>query len=259
MCVLLTLSFHDPRRCGIDADNDSDDEGPGLFESDGEDEPQKKASKPLSKRERMEALRAKKRQDTASNAPPKPSSKKRGAEKSGDIKEAGYESEESYDSAEYVRTKEDFDFIDTEGDDQDAINELYAEQTFDDAEADEDGYSSKKKKIKGAGSSRERSERQDLGGDADDDNPIMMAVNKMKRKKKVQKKLSDLQDEAKEFLTKMQQAAEEDEEAFQQRRPAIKKLSMLTEVCVSDGFSLCPVESWATLRCVNACCSQLRS
>jgi transcription factor SPN1 len=202
-----------------------------LFESDAEDEPQKKVSKPLSKRERMEALRAKKRQDTASSAPPESSSKKRGAEKSGDKKEAGYESEDSYNSAEYVRTKEDFDFIDTEGDDQDAINELYAEQTFDDAEAEEDGYSSKKKKIKGAGSSRERSERQDLEAEADDDNPIMMAVNKMKRKKKVQKKLSDLQDEAKEFLTKMQQAAEEDEEAFQQRRPALKKLSMLTEVC----------------------------
>ena len=210
----------------IDADKDSDDEGPGLFDSDDEDEP-KKASKPLSKRERMEALRAKKRQE-AGGGTPQASEKKKARTESGE-KEDGYQSADSLDSTEIVRTKEDFDFIDTEGDDQDAINELYAEQTFDDAEAEEE--ISSKKKISGVGSSRGRSERQELEAEADDDNPIMQAVNKMKKVKRTAKKYGELEEEAKVFLAEMQRATDEDDQAIAQKRPAMKKLSMLNKVC----------------------------
>ena len=51
-----------------DADNasDSDDDGPGLFDSDDDDDDDDEPKrKPMTKRQRMEALRAKKRQETA--------------------------------------------------------------------------------------------------------------------------------------------------------------------------------------------------
>jgi transcription factor SPN1 len=89
----------------------------------------------------------------------------------------------------------------------------------------------KKKKIKGAGSDRGRSERQDLAGEADDDNPIMQAVKKMARKSRVQKKFSELEEEAKPFVSRMIKAAELDEQAVAQKRPALNKLGMLNEVC----------------------------
>jgi transcription factor SPN1 len=213
----------------LDADNDSDDDdGPGLFDSDDEDEPpaaKKKAAavakKPMSKRERMEALQAKKRKTTAVDSVPGEKGEKKD----------GYDSADTYDSAEYVRTKEDMDFIDTEGDDADAVAELYAEQNFDDERGEADEEPKKKKKIKGAGSDRGRSERQELEAEADDDNPLMQAVNRMKRKKRTQKKFSELEDEVKPFLARMESAADEDEEAVAQKRPATKKLVMLTEVC----------------------------
>ncbi len=169
----------------------------------------------------MEAMAKKKRLEqkkTVSNVP------------KGD-RNSGYESEDSYDSAEYVRTQEDNDFIDTEGDDADAVAELYAEQNFDDERGEAMEEPKKKKKIKGAGSDRGRSERSELEAEADDDNPIMQAVKRMARKKRVQKKFSELEDEAKPFVARMEQAAEEDEEAVAQKRPALKKLGMLNEVC----------------------------
>lgn len=190
-----------------------------MFDSDDEDEPPV-ASRPLSKRQRMEALQAKKRQEQQAMRS-LPDGKK----------EAGYDSGDSYDSEEYVRTKEDNDFIDTEGDDADAIAELYAEQRFDDERGEAMEEPARKKKVKGAGSSRGRSERAELEAEADDDNPIMQAVNKMKRRKREKKKIDQLLEEAAVFLEKMQKAAEEDEEAISQKRPALKKLSMLNSVC----------------------------
>lgn len=173
-----------------DADNDSDgDDGQGLFDSDSEDNTGSKKSgkkvaasnpappqkKPLSKREKMEALRAKKRQ-VVSSVPGSGNGNK------------GDDDEDSYNSAEYIRTKEDLDFIDTEGDDADAVAELYAEQNFEDEREamEEPSNSKKKKKIKGAGSStyRGRSERAILEAEADEDDPILQAVNKLKKKKK---------------------------------------------------------------------------
>lgn len=221
-----------------DADNDSDDDdGPRLFDSDSEDDnnnkkprakaakssPAPKKKKPMSKRERMEALRAKKRQ-IVSKVPGSQNGNKEGDN-----------DEDSYNSAEYVRTKEDNDFIDTEGDDADAVAELYSEQHFEDErEAMEDNGDTKKKKgIKGAGSSsyRGRSERAILEAEADEDDPILQAINKLKKKKKVQKKYSELEEESKPFLEKMDQAAEDDEEAVTQKRPALKKLMMIDQVC----------------------------
>ncbi|VEU42350.1 unnamed protein product [Pseudo-nitzschia multistriata] len=170
----------------------------------------------------MEALRAKKRQ-VVSSVPGSQNENK------------GDDDEDSYNSAEYVRTKEDLDFIDTEGDDADAVAELYAEQNFEDErEAMEDpNDGKKKKKTKGTGSStyRGRSERAILEAEADEDDPILQAVNKLKKKKKVQKKYSELEEEAKPFLANMEKAAADDEESISQKRPALKKLMMIDEVC----------------------------
>ncbi|OEU22286.1 IWS1_C-domain-containing protein [Fragilariopsis cylindrus CCMP1102] len=220
-----------------DADNDSDDDdGPGLFDSDSEEDVEGKKSgakvadyrheakkKPMSKRERMDALRAKKRQVV--NSVP-------GSSQSGDAKQ-GDDDEDSYNSAEYIRTKEDLDFIDTEGDDADAVAELYAEQNFEDEREAMEDSGEGKKKMKAAGSSayRGRSERAILEAEADEDDPVLQAVNKLKSKKKVQKKYSELEEEAKPFLAKMEQAADDDEQAISQKRPALKKLVMIDEVC----------------------------
>ena len=86
----------------------------------------------------MEALRAKRRQDHG-----EPAAKK--APKEGD-EEKGYDSGDSYNSTEFVRTQADNDFIDMDDDDPDAINELYAEQKFDDERGDSDEEDQKKKK-----------------------------------------------------------------------------------------------------------------
>ena len=219
----------------VDADNDSDDDG--LFGDSDEDDGPTSKKPALTKRERMEALtQKKKRQETSnSNTSGGGSSRRQAGTAKGprgeDKGTAGYESEDSYDSAEYVRTKEDDDFIDTEGDDADAVAELYADQHFDDRGEAMEEPSTKKKKIKGAGSDRGRSERQDLKGEADDDNPIMQAVKKMARKKRVQKKISELEEDAKPFIARMEKAADQDDEAIAQKRPALKKISMINEVC----------------------------
>lgn len=91
----------------------------------------------------------------------------------------------------------------------------------------------RKKKIKGAGSStyRGRSERAVLEAEADEDDPVLQAVNKLKKKKKIQKKYTELEEDAKPFLSRMEEAAEEDEEAVRHRRPALQKLKMIEEVC----------------------------
>jgi transcription factor SPN1 len=179
----------------------------------------------------MEALQAKKRQEMkAVSEVPKQQQQSKNRDTS---KQGGEDDEDSYNSAEYVRTQEDFDFIDTAGDDEDAVNELYAEQHFDDSDEAMEDTSGSKKKIKGAGSSsyRGRSERAMLEAEADEDDPILQAVNKLKKKKKVQKKYTELEEEAKPFLQRMERAAEDDEEAVAQKRPALKKLLMIDEVC----------------------------
>jgi len=63
----------------------------------------------------------------------------------------------------------------------------------------------------------------------------MMAVSKMKKNKKTAKKLSDLEEEAKEFVFQMVVAANEDEEDLKAKRPAMRKLSMLPSVVEISG------------------------
>lgn len=211
----------------IDADNDSDDDddGRGLFDDSDDEDDEPAPKKSLSKKERMEALRAKRRQDHG-----EPPLKKDGAPKE---EEKGYDSGDSYNSAEFVRTKEDNDFIDVDDDDPDAINELYSEQKFDD-ERPMDWEEDQKKNKKEKKSSASRARGPDAVSDDDEEegevNPIMAAVHKMKKKKRAQKKLSELEEEAKEFLSKMERAAEEDDLAIRERRPATRKLAMLPEV-----------------------------
>jgi transcription factor SPN1 len=184
----------------------------------------------------MEALQAKKRSEmkTVSEVPKESRNRNRdGNKQNAAAAGGGDDDEDSYDSAEYVRTQEDFDFIDTAGDDEDAVNELYAEQHFDDGDEAMEDIGSNKKNGKGAGSSsyRGRSELAMLQAEADDDDPILQAVNKLKKKKRVQKKYTELEEEAKPFIARMEQAAEDDEEAVAQKRPALKKLLMIDEVC----------------------------
>mmetsp|Transcript_2172 Transcript_2172/g.3995 ORF Transcript_2172/g.3995 Transcript_2172/m.3995 type:complete len:564 (-) Transcript_2172:138-1829(-) len=234
-----------------DEDDSDDDEARGLFDSDDDDDDNddnkeekednvqnKEETRALSKRERMEALKNKARKAAGLQDKPKSkqSSKSRKArtdEKEDEEKEKGYDSGDSYDSGvEYQRTKEDDDFIDVEGDDEDAIKEYYKEQHFDDERPDghdEGEISSGARK----GSS---SKKRGRGGDGlseadkkDQDNPIMAAVNRMKKKKKVVRTFEDLKIAAEDFVSKMEYAADEDDLAIKEKRPGLKKLQMLPE------------------------------
>jgi len=232
---------------------ESDDEEGGLFDDSDDDDAdsakeanKKPAAAPkktaLSKKERMEAL-AQRRAAATSSSELRDASKKKtttsssnqaSAAAAADIKKNdGYDSDDSIDSAQIQRTAEDDAFIDTTGEDADAVQELYAEQRFDDEEASEDGYSSKKKK-----KNKKRRYEGGSGGDDDvgnaelePDNPIMAAVHRMKKKKKEKRSFSEMEDEAKLFLGKMEQAADEDDAKIAQREPALHKLSLLNEVC----------------------------
>lgn len=209
-------------------DADADDDDGGLFDSDDEDA--KPAAK-KSKREKMEALRKKR---AASSGEEKavssvPAEKKKKPQKEG---ADGYDSEDSYNSANFELNEDDRNFIDTEGDDADAINELYSEQHFDDrrGEAEEDDMVDRRKKGRKGGGSRSTSRSEKIDPDADPDNPIMAAVSRMKKKKREQKSLTEKEEECKTFMDAMERAAEEDEAAIKERRPATKKLAMLNTV-----------------------------
>jgi transcription factor SPN1 len=252
-----------------DDDSSDDDDGGGLFDSDSDDDddddnpkaskkpkakkaaaaPQPKAPQ-LSKKERLEALA--KRNQRKNDTPSKSStsegrSKKDGAASDGKGKgsaaakggerAAGYESGDSYDSANMERTADDDDFLDTAGEDPDAVNELYAEQHFDDERPDRTGpHKGKKRKVNydgdnsygqpgGGGGGGEGG-----GGPTEPDNPIMAAVHRMKKKKRDKKTLTEMEEEVRMFLGKMEVAAERDEEAFREKRPGLQKLSNLNEM-----------------------------
>lgn len=203
---------------------DADDDG-DLFDSDEDSKPTSKKIKPLSKKERMDALRKKKMaasrgEEKMSSAVPERKPRE------------GDDDEDSLDSREIHLTDADRDFIDTEGDEE-GVSELYAEQDFGDrGEAEEDDMVDRKKSRKGGGGSRNGGSRKSekLNPEADLDNPIMAAVYRMKKKKKEQKNLTEKEDECKQFIEKMERAAEEDELAIKERRPATIKLRMLGEV-----------------------------
>lgn len=185
----------------------------------------------------MEALQKKKRQDADASLKKKKANNRLDAAPGGsgdEKKEKGYDSGDSYESTNFERTDADNDFIDMDDDDEDAIKELYSEQRFDDERPDDEDDEEDGKRKKKKSSSAPRRRGPDALSDDDDDgtdaNPIMAVVKKMKRKKRVAKKQTELEDEAKEFITKMENAAEDDEQSFKAKRPATKKLMLLGEV-----------------------------
>lgn len=216
-----------------DADNDEDDD---LEDSD--DEETKEPTKTLSKRERMDKLKARRRAALDTEEKPKRSSKSDNNNSSAAPTDKGYESAASIDSAQYERTKEDDDFIDADGEDPDALKELYAEQHFNDnlEDMEDNGEESKKKGRKGGKKRKGYSGGgpDSISGMVEDgkipDNPILEAVQRMKKKKKKSRNFDELKDAAVELITNMERAAEEDEVAIQERRPALKKLKMLQTV-----------------------------
>ena len=235
------------------ASADDDDDDDDLFDSDDDDDdeeedqatrskkkkaaPAKKPAKAaLSKRERLEALAKKKRsgdEPQTSKTDGNKSSKKKQKDSDGSKKkEDGYDSGDSYDSATFTRTKDDDDFIDTTGEDADAVAELYADQHFDDERPMEE--KKKKRKIsdrdQGGEGGGPRGEREELNEDGVPVNPIMAAVHKMKRKKREKKSLEEVEDEIRTFLGKMELCVEEDEQAVSERRPAMAKLQFLGKV-----------------------------
>jgi transcription factor SPN1 len=183
----------------------------------------------------MEALQAKKRQEShhSTGAAQPTKSKDSSAKKKEKVDGAESDGEDSFDSAEYVRTKEDNDFIDADDDDPDALQELYAEQHFGDDHPEMEDNGKKKKKGSSRKSRGDDGEREGGGrgsAEADLDNPIMAAVHRMKKKKRDQKKFDEIEEEVKEFIRRMERVAEDDLEAIKERRPALAKLSMLPQV-----------------------------
>ena len=225
------------------ADSSSDDEG--LFDSDDDDDdkpPKKKkatqtkkstpdTTTPLSKREKMQALLARRKKTDDATAGGGRSSEPRTATTTTtkDSAAPNYDSEGSYDSAEFQRTAEDDAFIDTTGEDADAVQELYAAQHFGEDYDDDDDDGKKKKNKKRRYRSNEAME--DKTGDGEPDNPVMAAVHRMKKKKRAKPSGEEMEQEIQLFLQQMDQAATVDEQSIQQRQPATRKLQMLNQVC----------------------------
>jgi transcription factor SPN1 len=216
-----------------DADDESDDDA--LDVNDAKEAP---TGAPMTKKEKMEAL-AKARRRSDGNE----SGTRRTRESSGGDEKSGYASDgaDSVGSAEFQRTKEDDDFIDASGEDPEALRELYREQHFDDEEAEEDmeddtkggmhGARKGKRKVNWDPDAEIRRAAQKGGKDGEaPDNPIMAAVHKMKKKKKEVKKVSQLEEEAKDFVLTMLEAADDDDKAIAERRPALRKLQQLNTV-----------------------------
>lgn len=197
------------------------DEGDDLFDSDSDDDEDAKPApkkKELSKREKMEALARKKRQDDSprkKKAPPMET-------EAGAKKEDGYDSEDSVDSAQIERTQDDINFIDTTGEDEDAVKELYAAQHFDAEEDDMEDHGPKKKR-------KYRNDEAEEEG-KEPDNPLVAAMMRLKKKQRKKKSVAEMEDEVKSFIGRMEAAAEADEQAFAERKPGLNRLQMLSEV-----------------------------
>jgi len=195
----------------------------------------------LSKRGRLESLKAKRllsqNVNSSSNEKPLINSKEDNQKEYKEelLNNKNYQSEDSYQSVLIQRTKEDVEFIDCDDEDPEALRELYKEQNFSD-EWPTGKYSDTGRLVK-TGKETGKKKRSVRGPDtlSDSDwrienNPIVIAMRKMRKKKKVVKKLHELEQIAEEFLTKMDLAANEDELLLKQRKPATRKLGMLPEV-----------------------------
>ena len=203
--------------------------------------------KKIGRKERMEELAKKKR--AAANAasgggggePRRKRSKTGKKDNTTDQEDKGYDSGDSYNSTTFARTKEDDDFIDADDEDPDALKELYAEQHFDDERPE--GYDSEEEKKRAAAAKAKGKKRTSTGGGGvdkislsdDEDGPsasaaLKDAVRRMQKKKREVKKLPQLEQEASEFLRLMDGAADADDESIAAKRPALKKLGMLSQV-----------------------------
>ncbi|KAL7455395.1 hypothetical protein ACHAWC_006958 [Mediolabrus comicus] len=199
-------------------------------------------------KEKMEELAKKKRQAASGGTekdgdePRRKRSKpsvKGGEDGNDDKKKEGYESGDSYDSKTFARTKEDDDFIDADDEDPEALKELYAEQHFDDERPDGSDSEDEKKKKKvttkkktssSGGGVDKISLSDDEGEGPSASSALKDAVRRMQKKKKEVKKLPQLEQEASTFLQRMDVAADMDEESIAAKKPALKKLGMLSEV-----------------------------
>ena len=209
----------------------------------GKAKPPKKDTR--SKAERMAAL-AKKRKGGDQGGEPSRSSKRAkkaagadgsGSKGGGGGDDDGYESAGSVDSAAFQRTQEDDDFIDK--DDQDGLQELYADQKLsdvEDMESDDEGAakanrgSGRGRKSGGAGVDKITLSDDEGGEGANASAALKAVVKRMQRKKKERKNVTELEDEAARLVNRMREAADEDEACVKERRPATNKLKMLGEV-----------------------------
>lgn len=232
-----------------DSDDDDEDDRRKTLKKSGATSSSKKVSQvPTSKRERLEALAKnrhrsdksnvskdnKKKEVSGNNRKNTPSSNNNNKTKD----DKGYDSGDSYDSGDFQRTAEDDDFIDTTGEDADAVQELYAEQHFHDDRPDDDS-DDRRRKMKNKNKRKIRYDDDDnpdridstTDPNVEPDNPIMAAVHRMKKKKIVKKNIQVMEEEVRTFLSRMDMAAEEDEQSILEKKPATKKLAMLNEVC----------------------------
>lgn len=225
-----------------DADNDPDSDNEGLFDSDDEEEKAKKrdSSKTLSRKEKMEALKKKARAaaglgdaEEVAKAKAKEDRKARAKSSGRDKDDKGYDSQNSYDSGTgYRRTKEDDDFIDVEGEDEEVVREYYREQIFDDERPDDEEEEPLQGGIKGKKAAKKRGRGPDAltaEDENDANNPMMAAVKRMKKKKKTVKSFEEKKDAAEDFVSKMLFAADADDISIKERRPGLKKLQLLPQ------------------------------
>lgn len=183
----------------------------------------------LSKKDRMELLQRKRQKRAAAltegiEIPKKGDAKKSAAD--GDAAAAtnkGYDSGDSYNSGGeggLQRTKEDEDFLDIEGEDEDLVKEYFQDQKFHDERGEDDRR-------------RHKDDEESDGYEEEEkvpDNPILAAVHRMKKLKRAEMSRDEREELSKEFVDRMRAVADDDAVAVSERRPAMKKLAMLSEV-----------------------------
>lgn len=221
----------------FDSSEDEDDESEDNAEKTRRKKPVKK--RPLSKREKLEAM-ARKRASSHKDDVGKKNRRNKEAGNDGNNNavgdnDKGYESQESFNSVDFKRTKEDDDFIDASGEDPDAVAELYAEQHFedeapDDMDSDEDEENGgRRRKVKGRAKPKKKSSDvlssdDELDEDGIAVNPVVAAVRAMKKKKIKVVKVDDLRVSIQDFISKMEDAADADAVSLRKRSPGGKQI-----------------------------------
>ncbi|GMH59991.1 hypothetical protein TrRE_jg9306 [Triparma retinervis] len=140
-------------------------------------------------------------------------------------KKAGYESGDSYDSGDgAVRNADDDAFLDLDDDDDDLIKEYNEDQDFGDERGERVPKSKGKKRSAGGGEKLSGARASDM------ENPVMQAMSRMKRQRIKAKSVEELEQEAIEFVTSMDNAADTDEQSNKEGKPGVSKLKMMRSV-----------------------------